>query len=166
MSWIQKLYKTYEQCADAPQFSNSPLLPVSHTIQQAHIEITINNHGNFLRAKTIIKEETIIPATERSSGRTSGEAPHPLSDKIQYCAADYPKHGGKKKTYYPGYAKQLSSWCQSEFFHPKAKAVLEYVQKESIVSDLVLEKVLYLGDDGKLLTSWESDTLYPRFSKT
>ena len=30
MSWIQKLYDTYEQCAGAPQFGTEPLMPISH----------------------------------------------------------------------------------------------------------------------------------------
>ncbi len=165
MSWIQKLYDTYEQCAGAPQFANKPLLPVSHTVQQAHIEITLDDKGNFLRAKVLSKEETILPATEDSAGRTSGEAPHPLSDKIQYCAADYPKYGGKKKSYYAGYEKQLSTWCQSKFSHPKAKAVLEYVRRGTVVADLVHEKILHLGKDKKLLRTWETDATLPPIFK-
>lgn len=165
MSWIQKLYDTYEQCAGAPQFANKPLLPVSHTVQQAHIEITLDDEGNFLRAKVLSKEETILPATEDSAGRTSGEAPHPLSDKIQYCAADYPKYGGKKKSYYAGYKKQLSTWCQSEFSHPKAKAVLEYVRRGTLVADLVHEKILHLGRDKKLLRTWDADAILPPIFK-
>jgi CRISPR-associated protein Csd1 len=165
MSWIQKLYDTYERCAGAPQFANKPLLPVSHTVQQAHIEITLDDQGNFLRAMVVPKEETILPATEESAGRTSGEAPHPLSDKIQYCAADYPKYGGKKKSYYAGYEKQLSSWCQSKFSHPKAKAVLEYIRKGTVIADLIHEKILYLGRDRKLLRTWETDATLPPIFK-
>lgn len=166
MSWIQKLHETYEHCAGASQFANTPLLPVSHTVQQAHIEVTIDDQGNFLRGVVLSKENTILPATEDSAGRTSGEAPHPLSDKVQYCAADYPKYGGKKKSYYLGYAKQLSTWCQSKFSHPKAKAVLEYVRKGTVVADLVHEKLLHLGNDGKLLTTWGSDVPIPQIFKS
>lgn len=166
MSWIQKLHETYDHCAGASQFANNPLLPVSHTVQQAHIEVTIDDQGNFLRGVVIPKENTILPATEDSAGRTSGEAPHPLSDKVQYCAADYPKYGGKKKSYYPGYAKQLSTWCQSKFSHPKAKAVLEYVRKGTVVADLVHEKLLHLDKDGKLLTTWGSDIPIPQIFKS
>lgn len=165
MSWLQKLDETYERCAGAPQFANNPLLPVSHAVQQAHIEITIDNQGNFLRAAVVPKEETILPATEDSAGRTSGEAPHPLSDKIQYCAADYSKYGGKKKSYHQGYKKQLSTWCQSKFSHPKARAVLEYVRKGTIVADLIREKLLYLGTDGHLLRTWETDAFLPPIFK-
>ncbi len=152
MSWMQKLYDTYEQCYGAPQFSNHPLLPISHAIQQAHVEITIDGNGEFRRAEVIQKVETVLPATEKSAGRTSGEAPHPLCDKVQYCGADYPQYGGKKKSYYPSYAEQLTRWCESSFCHPKAKAVLEYVCKGTVVADLVREAVLHVDDDAVLLT--------------
>lgn len=165
MSWIQKLHETYERCYDAPQFSNHPLLPISHAIQQAHIEITLDHKGNFRRAQIVQKVETILPATEKSAARTSGEAPHPLCDKVQYCGSDYPKHGGKKKSYYPGYAKQLTSWCESSFSHPKARAVLEYVRKGTVVADLVREKILHVSDVKVLLTAWKSDLPTPEIFK-
>ncbi len=165
MSWIQKLYETYDQCYDAPQFSNQPLLPISHAIQQAHIEVTLDHKGNFRRAKIVQKVETILPATEKSAARTSGEAPHPLCDKIQYCGSDYPMHGGKKKSYYPGYVKQLTRWCESSFSHLKARAVLEYVRKGTVVADLVREKILQVGADKALLTTWKSDVPTPEIFK-
>ncbi len=165
MSWIQKLYDTYEQCYGAPQFANHPLLPISHTIQQAHVEITLDENGNFRRAKIVPKIEITLPATEKSAARTSGEAPHPLCDKVQYCGSDYPKHGGKKKSYYPSYAEQLTSWSESSFSHPKAKAVLEYVRKGTVVADLVRERVLHVDNDGVLLTTPKSDQPVPEVFK-
>src|SRR5713226_1165773 len=168
MSWIQKLYETYEQCAGAPQFveAEKPLLPVSHTSQNAHIEIAIDGQGNFLRASAIQNIKTIFPATEKSmTGRTSGGAPYPLCEKIQYCAADYPAFGGGKKSYFTKYAELLSSWCNSSFSHPKAKAVYEYIRKGTVVADLVREKILHVGSNGTLLTSWEADTEKPDIFK-
>jgi len=165
MSWIQKLYDTYEQCSGAPQFANHPLLPISHTIQQAHVEITLDENGNFRRAQVIPKIEVTLPATEKSAARTSGEAPHPLCDKIQYCASDYPKHGGKKKSYYLGYSEQLTNWTESSFSHPKAQAVLEYVRKGTVVADLVREKVLCVDDDGVLLNTTKPDQPAPEIFK-
>jgi CRISPR-associated protein Csd1 len=166
MSWIQKLHETYERCAGAPQFANNPLLPVSHTVQQAHIEIAIDGGGNFLRANIVSKEETVIPATEHSAGRTGKTPPpHPLCDKVQYCAADYQKYGGKKKSFFDSYEEQLSRWCDSKFSHPKAKAVLKYIRKGTAVADLVGEKILHLGKDRKLLTTWSSDSPVPDIFK-
>lgn len=165
MSWIQKLHETYERCYGAPQFANHPLLPMSHAVQQAHVEITLDGNGEFRRAQIVPKLETILPATEKSAARTSGEAPHPLCDKVQYCGSDYQEHGGKKKSYFPGYVTQLKNWCESSFCHPKAKAVLEYVRKGNVVADLVREKILHVGNDKVLLTAWKSDLPTPEIFK-
>lgn len=168
MSWIQKLYETYEQCASNLAFLNDkiPLLPISHVAQQAHVEVVIDGQGNFLRASSVSKQVTILPATEKSmTGRTSGVAPYPLCEKIQYCAGDYIKYGGLKKSHFVAYSELLESWCTSRFTHPKAKAIFEYISKETVVADLVQEHVLYLDTDGHLLTSWTSDRPPPDIFK-
>ncbi len=111
MSWVQKLYETYEQCKGHEPPGSVRLMPISHTPQQAHIEITLDVAGNFKGARIIQKEETIIPATEQSAGRAgAGAAPHPLCDKVQYCANDYLMHGGKMRSFFKEYDKHLSMW--------------------------------------------------------
>lgn len=157
MAWIEKLHATYEACKGREPPGAEPLMPISHAVQQAHVEITIDGAGNFKDARTILKEETVIPASEKSTGRTSGEAAHPLCDKVQYCAADYPAFGGEKPSYFAGYKAQLTAWCDSGFSHPKARAVLAYVSKGTLVADLLRHKVLCLGTDGHLLTQWTED---------
>lgn len=158
MSWMQKLYETYEACAVCDQFANEPLMPISHTKQQIHVEITLSGEGEFKAAKVLQKEETLIPATEDSAGRSGAKiAPHPLCDKIQYCAEDYPSFGGKKKSGYSEFEALLGDWCNSEFRHPKAEAVLQYVKKGTLVQDLISEKILFANESGKLLTGWVGD---------
>lgn len=71
----------------------------------------------------------------------------------------------KKKEIIVGYETLLSSWCASDFSHPKAAAVLSYVRKGRLVADLVAEKILYVGSDGKLLTNWVGDTPTPEIFK-
>lgn len=164
MSWIQKLYETYELCAGAPQFEKAALMPVSHAEQQAHVEIVVDPGGNFQRATLVPKETTVIPATEASAGRTNKAAPHPLCDKIQYCAADYKAFGGAKDSYFREYIQQLREW-QSYDANPKVRAVLSYVEKESVVADLVRAGVLHCGSNGKLLTEWASDGPTPEVFK-
>ncbi len=155
MSWIQKLYETYEQCKGHEPPGSVRLMPISHNPQQAHIEITLDVDGNFKGTRIVQKEETVVPATEKSAGRTGSKPPpHPLCDKVQYCANDYLMHGGKKPSFFKEYEEQLSAWCDSEFSHAKARAVLAYVRKHSVVSDLVKEQLLHVGTDGKLLTQW------------
>lgn len=161
MSWIQKLYETYEECKGREPPGAAPLMPISHTPQQAHIEITLDADGNFKAAGIVQKEETVVPATESSAGRTRRPAPHPLCDKVQYCAADYVEHGGGKPSVFKEYEAQLRQWCESEFSHPKARAVLAYIRIGSVVADLVREKVLHVDSDGKLLTRWIAETPSP-----
>lgn len=166
MSWIQKLYETYEQCKGHEPEGAERLLPVSHTFQQAHVEVTLDLLGNFKSARALGKEETVIPATEKSAGRT-GKAPppHPLCDKVQYCAGDYTDMGGGKPSFFNDYETQLAAWCASTHSHPKAEVILAYVRKSRVIADLVAESVLHVGADGKLLNNWGSDTPAPEVFK-
>ena len=164
MSWLLKLFETYERCAGNEPDGAPKLMPIGHTSQQAHLEIALDGLGNFKRAQVIPKVETVIPATEKSANRTMGEAAHPLADKVQYVAADYPKFGGKKKGYFPGYLKQLEAWCGSSSTHPKARAVLAYVRKGTVVGDLVDQQLL-IARNGVLLTNWDGDGPEPPIFK-
>lgn len=258
MSWIQKLYETYNNCEEmvgaGSDDNEVPLLPICHTTQKAHIEITIDENGTFLKARTLKKDEarTIIPCTESSSGRTSGKTPHPLCDKLQYVAADYVEYGGEKEPCFrlnnsPYNKKQIESeyfkeecknvryrlindmlmkqkklkpyelfnklqkipnlssllkkdeplsnahkgtvdlitvvsnkyklldifprtlektityeyllekWCNSQFGHTKAKAILKYVKNGNVIKDLIKHKVLMADSKGKLLKKWNGD---------
>ncbi|MDR1242351.1 MAG: type I-C CRISPR-associated protein Cas8c/Csd1 [Deltaproteobacteria bacterium] len=162
MSWFQKLYATYEHCADNPAFAGdkSPLCPVGHISQQAHILVTINGRGEFLRAEFLNKEQVIIPATEDSAGRTSGAAAHPLADKLHYCARDY---AGGKENRFPLYEAELSGWCASQHAHPKACAVLDYVRKGTLARDLTDSGILQASSDGTLLTDAPEENPSPLF---
>lgn len=167
MSWMQKLYDTYEQCSASERLQSAvPLAPLSHIIQQAHIEIVLDGEGNFRRARVIEKENTVIPATEKSAtARTSGIAPHPLSDHVKYCAADYLAANETSNKHFEEYKKQLKNWCDSPYSHPKAAAVLMYVEKGHVVDDLVSEGVLPVAESGCLLKQWESKENKPPLFK-
>lgn len=165
MSWMRMLEETYRAaCKKAKATKVTPPVPPAYITQQAHIEVILNGEGNFRSAKVLEKEPTLIPATEASAGRTSGASPHPLCDKIQYVAGDYEKFGGVSKSYFndfksggkieEGYLSLLSAWNNFRP-HPYLRAVLNYVSKRTLVSDLVESKVLFVGADGKLLTKWE-----------
>lgn len=161
MSWIQKLYETYNNCQSVvgtvANENEVPLLPICHTTQKAQIEIVLDHNGNFKRAKVIPKDDarTIIPCTECSGGRTSGEAPHPLSDKLQYIARDYSERGGSKRPYFDSYLAGLEKWCNSDFSDLKTVAVLKYVKKGNVLGDLIDHKVLIADENGILIKKWE-----------
>jgi CRISPR-associated protein Csd1 len=164
MNWIQSLYETYENCQNMLGYSSDadrPLLPICHITTQTHIEVVIDSKGNFRRAQIVDKDDstTIIPATESSAGKT-GIKPecHPLSDKLQYLAGDFVDYGGEVTSGfskdptepYRNFVGLLTKWCQSEYGDPKARAVLAYVQKKSLMRDLAAQKILLLDDNGKL----------------
>jgi CRISPR-associated protein Csd1 len=157
MSWLARLYETYEQAqqfaADLPQ--EQQLMPVSHTVQNAHINIVIDGNGNFLRAEVLEKTQIELPATEQSAGRSSGLAPHPLADKIQYVAGDYAGFGGRKSAGYELYEALLRSWCESEFAVSAIQIIHSYIVKKTVVSDLIQHGVLH-AENGVLLTKWQS----------
>lgn len=157
MSWLSRLYETYEVGIEKDFSGEEKLMPISHTLQNAHINIIIDIDGNFKRASVLEKKQVVLPATEKSAGRSSGEAPHPLADKIQYIAKDYPDFCGRKKSYFSGYEKQLARWCASENCHEKAIAVHKYISKGDIVKDLIVAKVLYINGNNELLASWPID---------
>jgi len=170
---MEKLYRTYINNAIHIGDVNDkiPLLPIGHTTQKGtHIQITLDSQGEFIQASIVSEGEarTIIPATEESMGRTSGEAPHPLCDKLQYIAADYQLYGGEKPPYYKAYMEQLSHWCNSPFCHPKIEAVLKYIRIGRVIEDLISEGLLYIDADGKLLKTWNgpSDKMPEIFNAT
>lgn len=166
MSWLEKCYETYENCqqeigiqkfqAEGDKRSYVPLLPVAHTTQLVNIEVELDQNGNFQDARLLAKDEqtTIIPCTEESSARTSGIVPHPLVDKLQYIAADYPAYGGTKKSGWNLYHTQLQDWCSSPYADAKVCAVLRFLEKGCLVASLVKKHILFLDENGKMPTKW------------
>ncbi|MBU0679120.1 MAG: type I-C CRISPR-associated protein Cas8c/Csd1 [Verrucomicrobia bacterium] len=183
MSWIEKLYRTYENNRDriADRNDSIPLFPICHTAQNAHIEMAIDGDGNFLRACVISKDDspTIIPCTESSASR-SGKCPknHPLCDKLQYLAGDFVEYGGEvtlgfkdnPRAPFEAYKAELEEWCSSDFSHPKTEAILAYVREGHVISDLIASNVLHgkATEDGfcRLLREWpETDANKPEVFK-
>lgn len=149
MSWIQKLYETYELCAGAPQFEKQPLNPVSSQYQDTQIQITIDGKGTLLRAEILELPDTLIPVTEESASRSGkNPEPNPLTDKLCYCASDLDRYGGDNRRF-AGYQAQLVEWCSSPHADPRASAVLSYVKKGTLATDLIREGVLQYSE-GKL----------------
>ena len=96
MGLFQKAYETYENhshLAGIAEAGKEPLIPVSHTIQNAAIEITLDRDGNFIMAAAVDAagggdkdNKTIIPVSEDSAARTSSPKAHPLCEQVKYVA--------------------------------------------------------------------------------
>jgi len=148
MSWIQKLYETYEQTVQLHTEEKTQPWPVAHFSKRAHVEIVIDESGKLRRIKKLNATEsaTLIPVTEASLGRAGSKiAPHPLCEETSYCAIDFPD-GNKKKQM--AYLSNLEKWCQSDQAHPKAKAVLAYLKRATLWADLLGEKMIPLVVEG------------------
>lgn len=165
MSWLATLSSTYDMCIEYNDYTvgTNPLIPIYHTTNQTPIEITINLDGKFLRADVVPKDDqnTIMPCTEESAGRTSGLAAYPFCDKLEYLAPDITdrsceqEEGNKKKIIrcgYDLYIKEISAWADSEYGLSKVRAVRDYVLKGTILDDLIKAGVLQSDDCGRLLS--------------
>ncbi len=146
MSLLQKAVETYDNMAHlvgVPREGHQTLLPVSHIMQNAQIEVTLDAEGNFVSACEVSKEDckTIIPATEASAGRTSGVAAHPYSDQLEYLLPINPEKHSE-------YMKTLSEWANSEYTHPKVKAVFRFISSGALSDKLQANNLLRLNTDG------------------
>lgn len=150
MSWTKELYNVYERLSE----SDNDLLPLYHTTQNSHIEIVIDEKGNFVKSEAFDKPQVIIiPVTENSNARSSGICAHPFEDKLFYSAGDYCKFASDKdyKKYFMDYLSNIQSWAESEYTHPSVQAVYEYVKKECMIADLIKDGKLKIDDNtGKL----------------
>ena len=134
------------------------LLPVSHVMQSAQIEILITEEGEFKNAKVIDKEHarTIVPATTASANRANASAPHYIHDKLQYVAQDFIQFGGsaKRKQHHIDYMNQMKTWAESESAPRKVKSVYAYVSKGTVVEDLIKHNILPVDAHNKVIEKW------------
>ncbi len=174
MSWISMLYQTYNNNADKVgnmDGEKKPLSPVAHMLANVQITITIDDSGTFMEASEVSKKEcqTLIPVTEKSSGRSGTTImPHPLFDTLSYLAGDYEKYAATEKESlkahekFEAYLQGLSAWCESEYAHPKACAILKYTKKRTTMYDLIQCGEVKLGEDGKLTKAKIQGTDYEK----
>ena len=131
MGLFQKAVETYDamQSLVGKKQANRDevLAPVGYMVTTAKIEITVDEKGNFVRA-TKIDEKIPIPCTEKSSGRSSGLAPHPLCDNLGYVTE-------KVAEKHALYLSEIKSWCKSKYSNPKLDAVYAYLEKGHVFDD-------------------------------
>lgn len=164
-----QLYKTYQVNEQAvgiteKKYENREftLLPIAHTTQNAHIEVTIDEDGDYLSAQVLEKANTLIPTTDDSASRSGSKvAPYPLHDKLGYVAGDFEKYGGKVKkqeiTPFQAYINNLEKWVNSPYGNKRVRLIYEYVKKGSIIEDLVADKKLITDKNNILLSKWNKE---------
>jgi len=156
MGWIDSLYRTYEIAAE---HDADGLLPVGHSTQNAHVEVSLNSQAEFVSATHVAakESETIIPVTEDSASRGAGIFPHPLFDKLKYIAGDYSGFCGEDNSaYYKAYLEGLKAWVDSEYCNDKVKIIYDYLVKDTIISDLVKANIFAINEEDRLTEKWET----------
>lgn len=175
MSYLKALYDTYNNNSEKVGEIDSKLigkkeieyslLPISHTTQTAHIEVIVDQEGNFYDARVLEKESTILPFTEESGSRSGKNyVPHVLHDKLMYVAGDYVKYTDQedKKEAFERYIQQLQEWCDSPYKHEDVVAIYKYVKKGCLIKDLVSNEILFLNNNEKLLKKWDAKSDQPK----
>ncbi len=190
MHWIEALYRTYENQkswigkieqktvevkkkksneVDDEKGKNplSPLLPLFHSLQQAHVTIVINKDGQFVGAFVNRPDDssTIIPVTEDSESRSSDIASHPLCDKLKYVAqdsVDFFQKDDKLEKRHKSYLKLLDSWKEQDSDNSMLQAIWIYVKKGTLIRDLVREGILFCDKENHLLKVWNKKNQGPK----
>lgn len=110
-----------------------PVCPIAHTYIAVHIAILLDQDGNFLCAmEPPVKGEMIpVPCTIESESRTSGVAPHLISDQLQYIS-EFPKFENKHKAY----ISQLKKYVNKNPRDLYAEAIFKYVSKGTVYADI------------------------------
>jgi len=179
MSWLKDLYDTYEAQTDAvgkyDDKGENPLLPVAHKLDNTQVVIILDAKGDFLDAQALDLRDTIIPCSERSQGRTAGVAAHPLVDSLSYISKDFGRYCTYSKCAdsntcketkckdckdrnrhlqkHVDYLESLKKWT-TKTKHPRLIPVFNYIKKETVINDLVANKILFLDQEGRIAKSW------------
>lgn len=187
MSWMQKLYRTYEFVQNQGLDDEELALPF-HLSKAVHLKVVLNDKAELVRAERFEgKKQVPIQVTEKSSKRSGSTiAAYALHDGLQYIAKtaeryltiEYlskvaEKDNGKKwKEFLAGtdeekqtfadaekakyqscfefYEKQLSDWVEFSDLR-EINIVLRYVQKGSLIEDLIEKKYFSFEDNILLL---------------
>lgn len=159
MSWTNELLAIYEYNCDRKFSEGEPqMLPIAYSTANAQIEITISENGEFMGASAVDKDNavTVIPATENSATRSgSGAIPMPFDDKLVYIAGDYGKYAVGKRAdnepFFLAYMNQLRGWYESAYSNKAVRALYDYLDKRTLMADLVRAGVLKVDEaTGKL----------------
>lgn len=191
MSWMQKLYRTYEYVQEQGLDDEDLALPF-HMSKAVHLKVILNDKAELVRVERFEgKKQVPIQVTEKSSKRAGSTiAPYALHDGLQYIAKtaeryltiEYlskiaEKEKGKKwknfltgtdedkqnfadtekaryKTSFKAYEEQLCAWAEATNLQ-EIKIVLQYIQKGSLIEDLLEKKVFTL--ENNILLSGKDD---------
>jgi len=129
-----------------------PLLPLYHVKKKIEISILLKE-GGILEGISRISENGIIPSTEAAQGRTSGIAPFPLIECLQYFVDN---------AYYDAYKAGVKSWHDFDSSNIAINTIYTYLSKGTIIEDLIKAGISISKDeqpnDLKKMIGWVVET--------
>lgn len=172
MSWMSMLYQTYENNKGVAGKSEGgvTLSVIAHMTANSQLEIIINEKGEFRGANKIDKDDSkiLIPVTEASASRSSGIAPHALSDTLSYVAGDYEQYVEEEKikknvhNKFEAFIMQLKKWDESGYCHKKEHAIFLYLQKKEVIRNLISAGIIDINENGYLCDDKISGQIYEK----
>ena len=70
-------------------------------------------------------------------------------------AGDYEKYCGEDNTkYHEAYMAQLGAWCDSEYAVPQVQILYEYLQQNTLITDLIEAGIFSQDEKGMLTKNW------------
>lgn len=167
MSWIQALCETYDNYFGGEPLSDThPLVPVGFLERQMDICIKILPDGKFSSASVLEdRSKYPVPSSPAAEGRTGSSAiPYPLCEELRYVAGDLTQYSQTDQlTYFTAYYEQFCTWCEVPDAPPELLTLKAYLERKTVVSDLVKCKLLYLDDNKKIRKKWDDRRTKPVF---
>lgn len=141
-NWVESLINVYKR-----NQMNEDLMPKYHADKTADITVYLSAEGDFKKAEPVPKKNNhiIAPQTAESAVRTNNKAPAPLFDQWSYLDQTYVSYTTGERTKVEierfqqaaqEYLTNLFAWCESEFSHPKIRAIHRYLSENSLLKDV------------------------------
>lgn len=163
MNLFKNLEMIYDKLTENGEYPEG-LLPVGYDTKEMHLEVCIDEESNYVSARFIEKTKgkdiksdstTLIPVTEKSPLRTGQAEPHMLCDDLRYVAGDVMKYTEEDKCnnegYFNLYINQLKNFINSKYSIDKVKIIYNYLNKKTLITDLINDKILLCDENKKLI---------------
>lgn len=167
MSWMQALLDTYDNYFSAPiENQGTAPLPVGFTMKKINIQVCLGADGSFYSASMLDNvREIAVPSSPKAEGRTGNPAPYPLYDEIGFVGGDLSAYTDTDYTKYAtAYLENLEAWQNTKNAPAALRILYTYIQKGTLVQDLVASKTVTLEKTGsfpdKYKKAWVEFRLY------
>ena len=159
MNFIKNLAIIYDEIIKDGIYPDG-LFPIGYISAEVQLEIKIDENSNFISANFVSNKlndqkkkdsTTLIPITEKSQSRTNAPSPNMFFDDLRYLAGDLNRYSDKDySNYHNLYMNQLQEFLNSKYANKYVQIVFNYLQKNKLITDLVINNILIVDDKNLL----------------